>query len=150
MAKEIILSSGSENRKVALVSEEDFDFLSQWKWSASLESRGTKWYAIRWSRKEEHGDGKRFKIRMHRVVAERMGPLADGQVIDHLDANSLNNQRYNLEPVTQVENMDRSKGWKGSREFRVNKAKASEGPFTYNPGGPVEPIPVFGVFNETA
>ncbi len=31
----------------ALVSPEDYDRLSQYKWTASHESRGTKWYAIR-------------------------------------------------------------------------------------------------------
>jgi HNH endonuclease len=110
--KEIVLSKD----KVALVDDADYDFLSQWKWYASLESRGTKWYAVRWSRKEEHGEGKRFKIRMHRAV---MGlPSFDDQmVVDHKDGNSLNNQRINLEVVTQEENMHRVAGWKGSRTW---------------------------------
>jgi hypothetical protein len=60
--KEIVLSKGKKNQRIALVDDADYDFLSQWKWSASLESRGTKWYAIRWSKKSEHGEGKKFKI----------------------------------------------------------------------------------------
>jgi len=120
--KEIKLSK----EKVALVSDEDFNFLSQWKWSASLESRGTKWYAIRWSQKSEHGEGKRYKIRMHRVLMG-LPPKDDSVVVDHRDRNGLNNQRYNLENITQVENMDRAPGWKGSRTWNEAKSELTIG-----------------------
>lgn len=111
--KEIQLTKG----KVAMVSDEDFEYLSQWKWTASLESRGTKWYAIRWARKSEHGDGHRFKVRMHRVIAQRKGELSSFEVVDHIDDNSLNNQRENLQNCTQNENMDRCSNWRGSSEY---------------------------------
>jgi hypothetical protein len=124
--KEITLSKG----KVALVSEEDFEFLSQWKWSASLESRGTKWYAIRWSTKAEHGEGKRFKIRMHRVIAN---PATIEMVVDHKvglcvlghdhPGDSLDNRRCGLEVISQEENMERAKGWKGSRTWKEKKTE---------------------------
>lgn len=114
--REIVLSKN----KVALVDDADYDFLSQWKWCASLESRGTKWYAIRWSRKSEHGDGKKFKIRMHRVLMG-LPPKDDSIVVDHKDRNGLNNQRDNLENISQVENMHRAPGWKGSRTWVENR-----------------------------
>lgn len=101
--------------KVALVSDEDYEYLSQFRWYASHESRGTKWYAIRWERK----DGKQRKVRMHRVVAERMGILKEPlQVVDHLNHKSLDNRRGNLEATDQNENMHRSPGWKGSRSWK--------------------------------
>ena len=113
--REVQLSKG----KVALVDDADYEFLSQWKWCASLESRGTKWYAIRWSKKSEHGDGKKFKIRMHRVLMG-LQPKDDSIVVDHKDRNGLNNQRDNLELVTQRENMERVPTWKGSRTWTEN------------------------------
>lgn len=98
-------------RKHALVSDEDFERLAQLRWYASLDSRGTKWYAIRWRRV----NGKQVKCRMHHAVLE-VTPgtcaLPPGYVVDHKDNNSLNNTRENLEIVTQAENMLRSAGWK--------------------------------------
>ena len=95
----------------ALVDDEDYDWLMQWAWYASNESRGTKWYAIR----REKGR----KIRMHVAIFERhYGPAPKGRVIDHVNHNSLDNRKlidngvYQLEAVTQAENMRRSPGWK--------------------------------------
>lgn len=90
----------------ALVSDEDFEIVSAYKWCASHESRGFKHYAIRW----ETICGRRFKIRMHRFI---MGlPHGDPRVVDHLDGDGLDNRRENLEVVDQRENMLRVPGWK--------------------------------------
>lgn len=107
--REIPLTQGL----VALIDDEDYERISQFKWTASLESRGTKWYAIRWSRKWEHGDGKRYKIRLHHAVLRiTRADLGVGEVVDHIDHNGLNCQKGNLERITQRENMLRSRGWK--------------------------------------
>ncbi len=113
MHKEIQLSKGM----VALVSAEDFEHLSQFKWYASNESRGTKWYAIR----RVTVDGKRTKVRMHREVLG-LPRVYDGRVGDHLrgfcshghehTGCGLDNRRCGLEAITQDENMARSHGWK--------------------------------------
>ena len=77
--KQVRLSKGI----FALVNDEDYEFVMQWKWYASCESRGTKHYAIR----REKGK----KIRMHRANVIR---------------------KMQLEVITQEENMRRSAGWK--------------------------------------
>lgn len=93
----------------AIVDDEDFERVDFFKWYASLESRGTKHYAIR----RETQNNKRVKIRMHHFVL-RMTPadLPLGHVVDHLNHDSLDNRKENLEIVTQEENMRRSQGWK--------------------------------------
>ena len=108
--------------KVALVSDEDYPMLMQFKWYASLESRGTKWYAVR----RQTIDGKRVKIRMHRFIMGLPPGKEDLRVVDHKNDNSLDNQRDNLEVIYQRENMERSKGWKGSRTWKTTKEKENE------------------------
>ncbi len=100
--KQIRLSKGL----YTLVDEADYEWLMQWSWYASNESRGTKWYAIRRENK--------IKIRMHRAIVEHHGIIIPtGFVVDHKNHNSLDNRRSeNLEVITQVENMRRSPGWK--------------------------------------
>jgi predicted molibdopterin-dependent oxidoreductase YjgC len=110
----------------AYVSPEDFERVNAFKWSASVESRGTKVYAVRrvvdrakgrtrhWNEKE-----KRYierwattKIRMHRFIMGIPTGPEDTRVVDHIDHDGLNNRRENLEIITQEENMRRSPGWK--------------------------------------
>lgn len=103
--------------KVAQVSDDDFEWLSKFKWCASLESRGTKWYAVRWSRVWcACCYGKRTKIRMHCLIMNRSPRPGDGLVVHHKDDDGLNNQRENLEIVTQERNMQLSKGWRKKAE----------------------------------
>jgi hypothetical protein len=82
--REIPLTKGY----VALVDDQDFEWLSQWKWC--VQSVG---YAFRM----ERGAG----ILMHRQI---MGAQR-GQIIDHLNHNPLDNQRANLALGTQHDNM---------------------------------------------
>jgi hypothetical protein len=103
--KKIPLSQGL----FALVDDEDFERVNAFKWCASLESRGTKYYAIRWVTVNR----KRVKIRMaHFILDIPPGSLAPGTVVDHRHHDSLDNRKENLEIISQEENMRRSQGWK--------------------------------------
>lgn len=84
--KKIIL-----NKKfITLVDDEDYEWLSQWKWFA-YKARNT-YYVSRHSE-----DGKR--VDMHReILGLKRG---DGKLGDHKDRNGLNNQRYNLRIATR-------------------------------------------------
>jgi hypothetical protein len=78
----------------ALVDDGDFDFLNQWKWTAY--GRFPKCYAAR--RVERKGIDR--LVFMHREIAD----AKEGEDIDHIDTDSLNNQRYNLRRCTQSQN----------------------------------------------
>ncbi len=87
---------------VALVDDQDFDWLSQWKWHASKSSYN--YYAARFT-----GAAPRRKIYMHREIARQkyadQGRTLDGQQIDHDDDDPMNNQRANLIAVSQQQNL---------------------------------------------
>ena len=85
--KEIKLTQG----KVALVDDEDFEYLNQFKWQAK-KGRNT-YYAIR-------GiviNGKHNTVLMHREILK-------GDIIDHKNHNGLHNYKSNLRPCTHQEN----------------------------------------------
>lgn len=86
--KTISLSQG----KVALVDDEDFALLSQYKWSAA--KGHNNYYAVRGV-----GRGKKL-VKMHRFVLKPKY----GMMVDHIDRNGLNNQRSNLRLSTNSQN----------------------------------------------
>jgi hypothetical protein len=102
---EIPLTQG----KVALVDDEDFDFLNQWKWCAHVKSHTS--YAERcvWNSELK----KCRYLGMHRVI---MNPIENMEV-DHINHNGLDNRKCNLRIVTHRENIGN----------RVDKSKYNTG-----------------------
>jgi hypothetical protein len=88
--KEIPLTQG----KVALVDDDDFAYLSQFKWYA--QKNFNTFYAQRHVRV----NGRQYHISMHRVVA----CTSVGMHTDHIDGNGLNNTKANLRSCTNREN----------------------------------------------
>lgn len=99
--KEIKLSRG----QVTVVSDEDFEFLSQWKWCAEKKVRSS-FHAVRCPKfKKPDGKWSSRHIVMHNVLAERIfGIIPDGQVVDHINRNPLDNTRENLRICSIHEN----------------------------------------------
>lgn len=88
MTKEIPLTQG----KVALVDDEDYDWLMKYKWW--IHSGG---YAIR--------QAGRTDVYMHRAIWEmHHGTLPKGMGIDHIDHNKLNNCLKNIRTATSSQN----------------------------------------------
>jgi hypothetical protein len=93
--------------KVALVDDEDYEYLSQFKWYAQKSE--TTWYAARHPTKNK-------TVRMHRVLMDD----PQGLEVDHEDRDGLNNQRYNLRVATHAQNgrnrrphTNKTSGYKG-------------------------------------
>jgi hypothetical protein len=85
--KEIKLTQG----QVALVDDEDFEKINQFKWFAA--KKGKTFYATR----NITVNGKRKSALMHWYIM-------DGKSIDHIDRNGCNNCRNNLRFCTHQEN----------------------------------------------
>lgn len=80
--------------KFALIDDEDFQRLVQYKWYAIL--NGHNWYAVR----KYSENGKRGNIRMHREILNTQKET----FVDHIDGNGLNNCKENLRLCTVQEN----------------------------------------------
>jgi len=79
--------------KLALVDDEDFEELNQYKWFAN--KRGNTFYAVRNTKRPN-----RTKIRMHKEIMD----TPKGLETDHIDGDGLNNCRPNLRVVTSRQN----------------------------------------------
>lgn len=93
----------------ALVDDEDFEYLSQWKWHCT----SNKYVARRLPSK---GDIQGKIVLMHRSVNK----TPDGYDTDHINHDTLDNRRINLRTVTESQNLhnrptqkNSSTGYKG-------------------------------------
>lgn len=86
MTREIRLSQG----KVALVDDDDYEWLSQWKWS----------FAQGYASRAIGPVNARRHIRMQNMII----PPPDGMEVDHKDLDPLNNTRLNLRVAPHISN----------------------------------------------
>jgi hypothetical protein len=84
MTKEIELTQG----KITLVDDEDYEYLSQWKWSYL-----TSGYA----RRKQNNKC----VLLHRFIMN----VPDDMLIDHINMNTLDNRKSNLRICTKSQNM---------------------------------------------
>lgn len=103
--KEIKLTQG----KVALVDDEDYDYLNQWKWCA--EKGRYTYYAMRGVRHGRKVEG----IRMHRFILNTSKLME----VDHIDHNGLNNQKHNIRNCNTSQNNKNVTSWGKSKYLGV-------------------------------
>ena len=99
--KKIPLSQG----KFAIVDDDKFDWLNQWKWCVS--KSGNSYYAKAWI------GGK--MIRMHRLILKAMC----GQQVDHKNHNTLDNRITNIRLCNNSQNQQNSRKFKnGTNKYK--------------------------------
>jgi hypothetical protein len=103
--REIKLGSRRHRGLVALVDDEDFDFLNKFRWSVYACAGGP--YA-----RGRAINGKHTK--MHRLIMNT--PL--GLECDHINHDTLDNRKSNLRNCTRSQNMLNQKKKKGSSRFK--------------------------------
>ena len=91
LVKEIPLTQGM----VALVDDDNYEWLSQYKWCANKNKK--TYYAMRHAILE---NGKKTMVSMHQEI---LG-MKPGHIVDHRDGNGLKNIRSNLRHVTPRQN----------------------------------------------
>jgi hypothetical protein len=85
--KEIPLTRG----QFALVDDEDFEYLNQWKWITTDNG---------YARRTEYKNGTQKPVNMHVLIASP----SLGMLVDHINGNKLDNRRENLRICTNTEN----------------------------------------------
>jgi hypothetical protein len=101
--KEIQLSRGL----VALVDDEDYAELSQFRWCA--DARG---YAVRNLPRTKPYERRGTELMHRRILGLIKG---DGMDADHIDGNKQNNQRSNLRSATHMQNLQNKKRTKQNK-----------------------------------
>lgn len=106
--KQIKLTQGF----VAFVDDEDFVFLSRYKWFAKVNK--DRVYAARTA-------GNKTKL-MHRIILGVVDPLI---YVDHIDGNGLNNTRTNIRTCSNAQNQWNTGKWKkGENKFKgINRCR---------------------------
>lgn len=110
MAKTIPLTRGT----TAIVDDEDFAWLSRWKWHCNAQG-----YAVRTVARSERVGGVTKKIRMHRELIS----VPVGFEVDHINGDRLDNRKCNLRVCTRLENQ------RNQRPSKVGKSSRYKGVF---------------------
>lgn len=113
MSKTIVLTQG----KLAIVSDEDFEWASQFRWYAHNHPSKSRdnWYA---RRNPPAVNGRvRGSIYLHREIARRAG-LPSSPRYDHRNGDGLDNQRGNIRPCTQSQNLANMRKFLGTGSSR--------------------------------
>lgn len=98
-------TKNSHLKLVALVDDEDYEYLNQFKWHA------VKIHNVYYAKRAIRINGKTKMIRMHREIMK----AEKGEIIDHKDMNGLNNQKSsNLRKATHGQNNANRKSKPGS------------------------------------
>jgi hypothetical protein len=103
---EIPLTQG----QVALIDDEDYDLVSQYKWYAHKECY--TWYAC------TNIPGRKGKencaLKMHRLIMD----VEAGQLVDHINRNGLDNRRKNLRPATYLQSVMNRGTYRGTSVYK--------------------------------
>jgi hypothetical protein len=105
MTREIPLTRG----QVALVDDADYEWLSQWKWSAQYNPYTKSFYAVR---RIHNGKAKPEYPLMHRLILN----AAKGVQVDHKNRMTTDNRRDNLRLCTIGQNRANAIGQPGRRK----------------------------------
>jgi len=109
--KEIPLTKGY----VALVDDQDFERVNQYKWHASEDRRpDVSVRTVYAKRGVKRDDGTWTTLYLHSFIMD----APEGLDVDHRDSNGLNNQRYNIRVATRSQNMGNRRKQASSSQFK--------------------------------
>ena len=114
LMKEIALTNSP---LVALVDDKDYPFLSQFLWRAKLSDGSSNLYHA--ARDVVIGQ-KKLTVRMHRLITE----ADDDQMVFHINGNTMDNRRRNLQLRTVNPWTGRAAGFRGVHQIAYRQWRA--------------------------
>ena len=106
IVKQIDISTKKYPNIFALVDDEDYEYLNQWKWGAKKEPTGDFYVKRNSSRKK----GKQHQIFMHREILGL--EYGDKRQCDHINHNTSDNRQTNLRICTRRQNIHNQRSCK--------------------------------------
>ena len=104
--KKIELTQG----QFAIVDDDDYEYLSQWKWHAHYDRHTNSFRA----RKNIRNEKKATTISMHTMIMK----TPKGLVCDHINGDTLDNRKENLRNITNNQNLMNRKGDRGRELYK--------------------------------
>ena len=110
MPKTILLTKG----KVSIVDDDDYEWLSEYKWCFNLKNLNGHGYAQRGQHiKVGFKKYKNKTVYMHREI------LKTDQEVDHINGNTLDNRKENLRPANRRQQSQNTRSRKNSTSIYV-------------------------------
>lgn len=110
--KEIQLTKGF----VALVDDEDFHWINQWKWC----------YANGYARRRQYvGNGRYVSFSMHRFIIGL--ETNDGKIVDHINGEKTDNRKSNLRICSNAQNKSNCKQYANNKSGYKGVYKEKKG-----------------------
>src|SRR4051812_43502500 len=120
--KLIPLTSKKNPGLFAKVDDDDYEYLSQFKWHADKGLKNKTFYAKRTIHKKKSPTGKVMGVAMHREIMK----VTDVKIhIDHKNHDSLDNRKENLREATRFENARNRVGYGSSKFLGVSRKSNS-------------------------
>lgn len=105
--------------KYAIVDDDDFDWLNQWKWYAVCKSKSRHlWYACRSVTVGYHWIGKRKKFNQKKQYMHRIVLNNPELFVDHINRDGLDNRKCNLRICDCSQNMGNQAKMKGKNKYK--------------------------------
>lgn len=115
---------GSIIGNYAVVDDEDYEFLNQWKWCAQVKRNASKLYVS--PIRNLRVSGIKQNVKMSRQI---LGATYPEIIVDHIDGNPLNNQKSNLRLCLAADNV------KNARKSKKGASSKYRGVRWFKPHG---------------